>query len=734
METFITLLILSSMKYDWTSQGGLKYNFTINVINRAYDYGGSVTILCKFEGCCSTFAAWEAWKRGSNDDFEPIFTDVTNLRMSNTSKYDGGIRPDGYTLIIRNLSRADLNMYYTCTYGSHRSDKKLLLKEDVFHKVTYSTQTTRKPNNKSGVHIDNRILGVSFLVLLLIIIVMLILWVWYKTRCRRNGRNIHKEPEHIDPQSMTSLICEQEKSHDQNHGEIMQDEFVIFCLCSSNNSDKKYTRDLKKRLVNYHGLKSVNIKSNVDFLPGQPYYYLPDDVSKLIIIISNEYEMDDHFSKFVEQIVNQSFTENKLAYIFPVLRSDSVITPRCLTNIAVFSGETDSFKNLVTGILQCKTLPGIIKCSLSLIDSRKIFSSRPQNITELNIKPDNLENFERLTIELLIDWGVNIDIDGRLSIDIVRIQEKSQNSQVCLGDIFANRMIYVKRINFVRLYGVEHCNIKQFKLPLHMKNQVKGVFRVIIRKLNEKKKWFYHYKRNSLMSTGSSEEAFRLMKQILQEEEPVTIFPQFKAYESRLKTFSGYPIEGKSFRENMAKAGFFYFNIADYVQCFTCGGCLCKWSNKHDPVLRHKAYFKSCNFSKRIHPQQVAESETQGLCSDTIKRYQGRLKSFIQFHRQFPAQKNITAKDIRRLAYAGFYYCGITEDIACYACGICYTTMQYSKQINHFHKKHSPFCPHLTRNIDHISDNPEQTYAEKAFEPYLELEYHEHELTYTGST
>lgn len=111
---------------------GFKYNITIDVISRASGYGESVTLLCKFEGCCSTFAAWEIWERGSND-IKPIFTDVTKLRVSNRSKYDGEIRQDGYTLIIRNLSMADLNMNYTCTYGSHRSNKKLLLEEDVFH-------------------------------------------------------------------------------------------------------------------------------------------------------------------------------------------------------------------------------------------------------------------------------------------------------------------------------------------------------------------------------------------------------------------------------------------------------------------------------------------------------------------------------------------------------------------------------------------------------------------------
>lgn len=130
-------------------------------------------------------------------------------------------------------------------------------------------------------------------------------------------------------------------------------------------------------------------------------------------------------------------------------------------------------------------------------------------------------------------------------------------------------MIYVKRINFVRLYGVEQFDLKQFKLHPYMEKQVIGVFKILISKLNEAKWWWYHYRRNGLRPSGSSENSFRIIKNVLQDNEPVLIYPKFKTYESRLMTFNGYPIEESSFREKMAHAGFFYF-LADYVQCFTC--------------------------------------------------------------------------------------------------------------------------------------------------------------------
>ncbi|CAC5410684.1 BIRC2_3 [Mytilus coruscus] len=735
MDIYIKLLILITWKYDWATQEGFKFNFTLDVISRASGYGGSVTLLCKFEGCCSTFAAWEVWEKGSDDDFKPIFTDVTNLRLSKTSKYDGSIRPDGYTLIIRNLSEADLNMNYTCTYGSYRSDKKLLLEEDVLYKVSYTTDTTRKPNNDNGVR-----LGTSVGVALIMILVTLvsILFCWYR-RCRRKSRSILEEPDQIGHyEEMTSMIYVPESNYDQYHGKILpKDDVKIYCLCSNRNSDKDYTRELKRILMNY-GFKSENIKSNVDFLPGKLFYEIPQeslkDILKLIIVISDEYELDGHFSQFIDLIVNLFIKEKKFADIIPILRSETVEIPRCLSNRTPFSQVTDSYSKLVDGLLQCPIIQQIEGFGLSLSNSSTIIASTAQNITDFDIKPDKLICFQHdrdLIIQALDDWGVHID-NERLIVHIDIIQKNSQNRHICLESIFARRMKYIKCVRFVRLYGVEQFNLKQLELHSHMEKQVSGVFKILINKLNESKCWWYHYRRNGLRPIGSSEETFRLMKQILQDGEPVIIYPQFATFQSRLTTFSDYPIENKSFKEKMARAGFFYFHVSDYVQCFQCGGCLCKWSNIHDPVLRHKAYFKNCHFMEHTYPRYVSESDIKGLCNDKMQHFVGRLDSFKQFQRQFPAQKNITEDDKWRLADNGFYYCGIAEDIACYACDIGYTTMQYSTQISKTYKKQSPYCPHVPKGLIKTSENEDDSkhlYSRKAFDqymPYLEPEYHRH--------
>lgn len=147
-------------------------------------------------------------------------------------------------------------------------------------------------------------------------------------------------------------------------------------------------------------------------------------------------------------------------------------------------------------------------------------------------------------------------------------------------------------------------------------------FLKLINKLNEAKCWWYHYRRNALRPIGSSEDTFRLMKQVFQDGEPVIFFQNFKMYESRLATFSEYPVGNQSFKENKAHAGFFYFNVADYVQCFRCGGCLYKWSKTHVPEVRHKAYFRNCHFINQICPENVSESDINGLCNDEMDTFE----------------------------------------------------------------------------------------------------------------
>jgi hypothetical protein len=47
-------------------------------------------------------------------------------------KYHGTYNKDGFGFVIRNLSEADLNVTYHCSYGFRQSFPKYLLHGDVF--------------------------------------------------------------------------------------------------------------------------------------------------------------------------------------------------------------------------------------------------------------------------------------------------------------------------------------------------------------------------------------------------------------------------------------------------------------------------------------------------------------------------------------------------------------------------------------------------------------------------
>lgn len=66
--------------------------------------------------------------------------------------------------------------------------------------------------------------------------------------------------------------------------------------------------------------------------------------------------------------------------------------------------------------------------------------------------------------------------DERLTIHMDKIQKYGQKRIICLEGMFASRLRYVKRIDFLRLYGVEHFDIKQLKLHSQMEKHVTGVF------------------------------------------------------------------------------------------------------------------------------------------------------------------------------------------------------------------------------------------------------------------
>ena len=61
-----------------------------------------------------------------------IIVDVRTFSNDPKVKYHGTYDTDGFGVVIRNLSEADLNVTYRCIYGFNQSTPKYLFHGDVF--------------------------------------------------------------------------------------------------------------------------------------------------------------------------------------------------------------------------------------------------------------------------------------------------------------------------------------------------------------------------------------------------------------------------------------------------------------------------------------------------------------------------------------------------------------------------------------------------------------------------
>lgn len=93
-------------------------------------YGDDLSLFCQVDNCCLEEAGWGKWTH--KNELVTIFIDMRDIDAAESSKYAGETNMSGFSLVIRNLSREDLNIAYSCTYGFHVSQKKILYGIDAF--------------------------------------------------------------------------------------------------------------------------------------------------------------------------------------------------------------------------------------------------------------------------------------------------------------------------------------------------------------------------------------------------------------------------------------------------------------------------------------------------------------------------------------------------------------------------------------------------------------------------
>ncbi|XP_036333865.1 death-associated inhibitor of apoptosis 2 [Rhagoletis pomonella] len=76
--------------------------------------------------------------------------------------------------------------------------------------------------------------------------------------------------------------------------------------------------------------------------------------------------------------------------------------------------------------------------------------------------------------------------------------------------------------------------------------------------------------------------------------------PKFSSLDSRLRTYTDWPIPDIQQPEALAQAGLYYQNVDDQVRCFHCNIGLRSWQREDDPWFEHAKWFPQCQFVRLV--------------------------------------------------------------------------------------------------------------------------------------
>uniref|UniRef100_H0WT66 Baculoviral IAP repeat containing 3 n=1 Tax=Otolemur garnettii TaxID=30611 RepID=H0WT66_OTOGA len=125
---------------------------------------------------------------------------------------------------------------------------------------------------------------------------------------------------------------------------------------------------------------------------------------------------------------------------------------------------------------------------------------------------------------------------------------------------------------------------------------------------------------------------------------------------ARLLTYQMWPLTFLSPRD-LAKAGFYYIGPGDRVACFACGGKLSNWEPKDDAMSEHQKHFPNCPFVEN----RLRDTSRYAVSNLSMQTHAARVKTFCNW----PSSLLVHPE---RLASAGFYYMGHSDDVKCFCC------------------------------------------------------------------
>ncbi|CAG5100992.1 Similar to Diap2: Death-associated inhibitor of apoptosis 2 (Drosophila melanogaster) [Cotesia congregata] len=161
---------------------------------------------------------------------------------------------------------------------------------------------------------------------------------------------------------------------------------------------------------------------------------------------------------------------------------------------------------------------------------------------------------------------------------------------------------------------------------------------------------------------------------------------EYGTYEQRLRSFGNWPATNNVTPESLARAGFYYLQQEDMVECVYCRGIMSKWEPGDDPYNEHRNGFPHCDFFNHRESNSALTTEEKeelanvkllsGTTADLHKlgiqkhtgpkqlkyaTYEGRLRTFQGWPDNLQQTPDM-------LSTAGFYYVGSGDQVRCFHC------------------------------------------------------------------
>ncbi|XP_069749019.1 E3 ubiquitin-protein ligase XIAP-like [Narcine bancroftii] len=181
---------------------------------------------------------------------------------------------------------------------------------------------------------------------------------------------------------------------------------------------------------------------------------------------------------------------------------------------------------------------------------------------------------------------------------------------------------------------------------------------------------------------------------------------------ARFKTFTNWPSYGIVTARELAKAGLYYLNKDDQVQCFCCGGIMKNWEPGDRAMSEHKRHFSKCAFVSGLSVGNIPIDADFGT-ADVNRQLNDEPKASVFHLPKHPEKQSFDFRiqtftnqmhfpfNAEDLAEAGFYSTGDGDNVKCFHCDGGLRNWEPGDNAWEQHAKWFPGCAFLIQQKGH---------------------------------